>query len=62
MMVSSFENNNFTLLFSTLFMGCEYHDVNIVKLRLRGWFGHSWLALGMESQCSASAYVWLKHC
>jgi hypothetical protein len=32
-MVSSFESNSFTLLFSTLFMGCEYHDVNFVKSR-----------------------------
>jgi hypothetical protein len=57
MMVSSFESNSFTLFFSTLFMGCEYHDVNNVKLRPGGWFGHSWLALGMESQCSASVCV-----
>jgi hypothetical protein len=57
MMVSSFESNSFTLLFSTLFVGCEYHYVNNVKLRQGGWFCHNWLALGMESQCSASAYV-----
>jgi hypothetical protein len=56
-MVSSFESNNFTLLFSTLFMGCEYHDVNNVNLRPDWWFGHNWLALGMESQCSASTCV-----
>jgi hypothetical protein len=57
MMVSLFESNSFTFLFSTLFMGCEYHDVNNVKLRPGGWFGHNCLTLGMASQCSASAYV-----
>jgi hypothetical protein len=35
-MVSSFESNCFTLLFSTLFMGYEYHDVNFVKSRPGG--------------------------
>jgi hypothetical protein len=57
MMVSSFVSNSFTLLFSTLFLGCEYHGVNTVKLRPGGWLYHSWLALRMESQCSASACV-----
>jgi hypothetical protein len=56
-MVSLFERNIFTLLFSTLVMGCEYHDVNNVKLRPGGWLYHNWLTLRMESQCSVFAYV-----
>jgi hypothetical protein len=36
MMISSFKSNSFTLLFSTLFTGCEYHDVNFVQSRPDG--------------------------
>jgi hypothetical protein len=52
-MVSSFKSNSFTLLFSTLVMGCEYHDVNFVKLRPGGILA----CAQFEARRSDSAYI-----
>jgi hypothetical protein len=52
-MVSSYESNNFTLLFLTLFMGCECYDVKNVKLRT----GRILASVKFESWCSDLACV-----